>query len=121
MHIIRDHPDWGGGGMTLDGVGSYVSVRSSLKIFHEHNILIVKEEADTSLLNQSYNQHVAICDKINVWSFLDLILQRLPVICQWTLIVVCITGFLTTGSTNAWITSFKLVNLHPHLCMPFED
>jgi hypothetical protein len=28
--------------------------------------MIVKEEEDTSLLNQSYDQYAAMCDKINV-------------------------------------------------------
>jgi hypothetical protein len=72
MSVIRDHPNWWVC-MTLDGFGSRVSVQSALKKIHDHKILIVKEEVDTSLLNQSYDQHVATCDKINVRTFLDII------------------------------------------------
>jgi hypothetical protein len=92
MSVIRDHPNWWVC-MTLDGCGSHVSVHSVLNIFHDHKIMIVKEEADRSLLNQSYDQRVATCDKINVRTFLDLIRRRLPGICQWTLIAACIAGF----------------------------
>jgi hypothetical protein len=120
MPVIRDHPNWWVC-TTLDGFGSHVSVHSALKIFHDHKIMIVKEEADTFLLNQSYDQHVATCDKINVRTFLDLIRRRLPVICQWNLIAACIAVFLSNASTGAWKTSFKRVNLHPHFRLSFED
>jgi hypothetical protein len=120
MPVIGDHPDWCVF-MTLDGFGSHVSVHIALKIFHDHNSMIVKDDANNSLLNQRYDQHVAICDNVNVRKFLDLVRRRLPVICQWTLIVACIAGFLTTGSTNAWKNSFKRVNLHLHFHVPFEE
>jgi hypothetical protein len=66
---IRDHPNWWVC-MILDGFGSHVSVHNALKI------LFVNEEADMSLLNQSYAQHVTACDNINVRTFLDLIRRR---------------------------------------------
>jgi hypothetical protein len=100
MPVIYDHPNWWVC-MTIDGFGSHVSVHIALKIFNDHHILIVKEEADISLLNQSYAQHVATCDKINVQTFLNLIRRRFPVICQWTLISACIAGFVSTASTDA--------------------
>jgi hypothetical protein len=65
MPAIHDNPNWWVC-MTLDGCGSHVSLHSALKIFHDHKIMIVKEEMETSLLNQSYDQHVVTCDKINV-------------------------------------------------------
>jgi hypothetical protein len=107
--------------MTLDGFGSHVSIHSALKIFHDYKIMIVKEKADASLLNQSYDQHVVTCDKINVHTFLDLIRRRLPVICQWTLIAACIAGFMSTALADARKTSFKRANLHPHFRLSFED
>jgi hypothetical protein len=95
--VINDHTNWWVC-MTIDGYGSLFSVH--INIFHDHKIMIVKEEVDTSLLIQSYDKHVAMCDKINVRTFLDLIRRHLPVIYQLTMIVACIAGFISTNLTD---------------------
>jgi hypothetical protein len=71
-------------------------------------------------VNKIYDQDVAMCDKMNVHTLLDLIHRCFPGIFQWTLIVACISGFLYNASANAWKTSLKRANLHTHFRVSFE-
>jgi len=61
LDVIKDHPDWW---MTLtcDGFSSH-AVDKANEIFSKHKIKIVKEEGDTSQVNQSHDQKVAKKDK----------------------------------------------------------
>ena len=58
MPVIKDYPNWWVA-ITLDGFGSHVNVHSTQQIFSDHKILIIKEEGDTSHVNQAYDQQVA--------------------------------------------------------------
>ena len=73
---------------------------------------MVKEEGDTSAVNQPYDQSVAKADKANIRDLLDQIRFKLGVIDQWDLIGICCNA-LKKVSKDAWISSFKRVNLHP--------
>ena len=48
--------------ITLDGFGYHLE-GGDLKVFADHNILIVKEEGDTSQVCQDYDNEVAKSDK----------------------------------------------------------
>ena len=51
MPYICDHPDWWVV-VSLDGFGSHVNVHKAQEAFFTRKILILKEEGDTSHLNQ---------------------------------------------------------------------
>ena len=58
MPVIKDHPEWWVV-LSLDGFGSHVNVHSAQKVFYDHRIFVIKEEGDTSHVNQAYDQFVA--------------------------------------------------------------
>jgi hypothetical protein len=108
---VCDHPDWWVI-LTLDGFSSHLTVATALQVFHDHKIMIVKEEGDTSAVNQPYDQNVAKSDKRRIREFLDLVRLSRPMIDQSALVVVCVKA-LQKVSKQMWISSFTKVNLHP--------
>jgi uncharacterized protein YggL (DUF469 family) len=58
MPHICDYPDWWVI-VCLDGFGSHVIVHEAQEAFFQRKIMILKEEGDTSHLNQAYDQSVA--------------------------------------------------------------
>jgi hypothetical protein len=90
-------------------------VTASLEPSTAANITIIKEEGDTSQVNQAYNQSVAKEDKNVIRESLDILQshQKLVVIKQETIIAVCIDAFRNV-KPNALVESFKKVNHHPH-------
>ena len=62
MPVIKDHPSWLLV-FILDGFVCHFASPKALSIFYKHNILLVKEEGDTSHVNQIYDQEVAKHDK----------------------------------------------------------
>ena len=74
--------------------------------------MIVKEEGDTSAVNQPYDQHLEKSDKRCIHELLDLFHVLLKLVSQSDLIVICIKA-LKKVSAQMWIASFKKVNLHP--------
>jgi hypothetical protein len=113
MPHIKDHPDWQGCS-TLDGFSSHL-VAASLEPFTAANITIIKEEGDTSQVNQAYDQSMAKEDKKVIRESLGILQshQKLAVIKQETIIAMCIDA-LKKVKPNAWVESFKKVNQHPH-------
>ncbi len=63
---------------------------SALQVFNDLKIMIVKEEGDTSAVNQPYDQNIAKCDKRKIRELLDLYRFTLKIITQPDLIVICI-------------------------------
>jgi hypothetical protein len=104
----------------LDGFSSHLTVTSALQVFNHHKIMLVKEEGDTSAVNQPYDQHVAKSDKRSIRKLLDLFCCALKIISQSDLIVICVKA-LKTVSPPIWIASFKKVNLHPDHRISFID
>ena len=47
----------------MDGFGSHTRVGKALELMAEHLIWSVQEEADSSHVNQSYDNQVALTDK----------------------------------------------------------
>lgn len=58
MPVIKDHPEWWVV-LSMDGFGSHVNVNRAQQTFHDHRILVIKEEGDSSHVNQAYDQFVA--------------------------------------------------------------
>jgi hypothetical protein len=71
MPHIKDHPDWQVCS-TLNGFSSHL-VTAGLEPFTAANITIIKEEGDTSQVNQAYNQSVAKEDKMVIRESLDIL------------------------------------------------
>jgi hypothetical protein len=120
MPHIKDHPDWQVC-LTLDGFSSHL-VTAGLETFTAANITIIKEEGDTSQVNQACNQSVAKEDKKVIRESLDILRshQKLAVIKQETIIVVCIDAPRKV-KPNAWVESFKKMNQHPHFWVDFAQ
>ena len=73
--------------ITLDGFG-YNLEGDALKVFADHNILIVKEEGYTSQVCQAYDNEVVKSDKHHHRDFLNRIICDMPCIDKWTLIII---------------------------------
>ena len=86
-----------------------------------------KEEANTSALNQAYDQHIAKQDKLNIREKLDHVRMKksFTTINQMKLVVICISGLVSKEDPDqnkkAWIASFKKVNCHPCYRTPFKE
>ena len=116
-----DHPEWWFL-LTCDGFGSHVNVPEALEIFCANRILLVKEEGDSSQVNQSYDQSVAKQDKIEGRQFLDMVRTFISsVLDQYILVATVCQALNKIRKTTAWESSFKKVNLHPHFRLPFSD
>ena len=115
--VIRDHPDWWVI-LSLDGFGSHLGAEA-LIIFHNHKILVVKEEGDTSQVSQAYDQLVAKSDKRVLREFLDTYRSNVHrVVTQWDLILIA-NQALNKVPPSDWITSFHRVNLRPSTRVEF--
>ena len=119
MPHICEHPDcWVI--VSLDGFGSHVNVHKAQEAFFKQKIMILKEEGDTSHMNQAYVQSVAKNDKAGMQMNLDLIRPHKGVrLDQWYLIRKQIVA-LKKIKASAWIESFKKVNLHPRHRVSFD-
>ena len=73
--------------INLDGY-VYHFQDDTLKIFSDHEILIVKEEGDTSHVCQAYGKEVSLSNKRHHRSFLNGIRAEISMVDQWTLVIV---------------------------------
>ena len=119
MPYICEHPSWWVV-VCLDGFGSHVNVHEAQEVFYKRKILILKEEGDTSHINQAYDQSVAKNDKAGMQANLDLLRPHLRTrLDQWYLITIAIEA-LKQVKASAWIESFTKVNLHPRFRISFD-
>ena len=119
MPVIKDHEDWWCL-MSVDGFGSHLSP-AALEIFARFNILMIKEEGDTSHMCQAYDQEVARSDKRWTREILDA--YRLGVhgvLSQWELIL-GINAALNKADPKAWRRSHIRVNMCPSRMTSFAD
>ena len=120
QEVIRDHPDWWVL-LSLDGFGSHVNVLRTHEIFSRNKMLVIKEEGDTSQVNQAYDQQVAKDDKTHMRAAVDALSPALGMkMDQWYLIVIAIHA-QNRIKKESWIDSFKKVNMHPHTRVPFNE
>jgi hypothetical protein len=124
MPFIRDHPDWWVAEI-LDGFGAHFSSPEALKIYYEMKILQLKEEGDTSQVNQLYDQEPAKKDKVVLRSGVDMLRQAASVskgvLDQYALVNVGLMA-VRQGNENPemWVNAAKKVNLHPDFRRPFS-
>ena len=71
LQVVRDHPEWWFL-LSMDGFASHLNVREALEIFDQFKILLLKEEGDSSHVNQSYDQLVAKQDKLLTKTYLGM-------------------------------------------------
>ena len=113
MPVIKDHPNWWVC-LILDGYGSHVKNLLANAIFNELKILILKELADMSHVNQTFDQDVAIDDKKGMRECLGL--MRVQVndykgqIDQYSLVHAGLYAVRETG-VEVWNKSAEKVNL----------
>ena len=100
MPFIKANPDW----WVLeifDGCGSHVNNLEALDVREQRRIIAVKEEADSSHVNQACNKHVARSDKAFLRECLSQMRQAKSlnkgVVTQWNLVHVVLA---TIGETK---------------------
>jgi hypothetical protein len=125
MPYVADNPKWLMLGL-LDCFKSHKNVLSANELHSDHNIWSLKEESNSSHLNQGYNQLTAKSDKKNAVESLydqhrvqkwrcnrvnidqyDLVFTAMRIVCQ------C--------QSATWISLFQRVNLDPITRMSFQD
>jgi len=121
MPVIKDHPEWWVV-ISMDGFGSHVNVHRAQEIFSEHKILVIKEEGDTSQVNQAYDQQVAKADKAKMRQNLELVRRQLGgnKLDQWVLIQLAANAQAKV-ERQCWIQSHNNVNTNPKTRIPFAD
>ena len=62
MPVICENPNWWVCKI-IDGFGPHVSSEAAMQIYYDHKIVLLKEEGDSSHVNQAYDQEVAKSDK----------------------------------------------------------
>jgi hypothetical protein len=120
MPVIRDHPDWWVA-VSCDGFGSHVNVHAAHEIFSVNKIMVVKEEGDTSHVNQAYDQSVAKQDMTLMRQNLERVRRSLGFcIDQYYLIAIAIDAQKKVPK-RSWVESFVKVNMHPKHRVPFYE
>ena len=113
MEGIKEHKDWWVC-LSCDGFGSHLFAEA-YPILTKYLIMFLLEDGDTSQTNQAFDQMKAKEDKRNIRSLLDTQRRTSKLMNdQWTLIYACMAA-LQNSTSQAWIDSFKRVNLHPDL------
>jgi hypothetical protein len=120
MSVIKDHPDWWCH-LSLDGYGSHLKTEA-LTMFAKYNILVIKEEGDSSHLCQAYDQLVAKQGKRVTRSLLEgYRYSKHGVITQYELVIIANTAMNAPNSADAWRTSHIWVNMCPSQMIPFTE
>lgn len=109
----------------LDGFGAHLTSLEALRLRMTALILTIKEEGDSSSINQAYDKLVAKSDKMvqrRTLGFLRTIKNSNGFITQWDLIFCGLNAInITKKNPDIWINSFIAVNLHPRHQIPFAD
>ena len=90
------------------------------EIFAAHKILVMKEEADTSHVNQTYDHRFAKADQMYMRSALQSVAPTVGrLMNQWISIAIAIDA-QNCIKKEVWIDSFKKVNMYPHTRVSFD-
>ncbi len=123
MPFIKDNPQW----WVLevfDGFGSHTSGFRALEVRMNRKILSLKEEADSSHVNQAYDKFVAKSDKateVRTLSYLRTAKQlNRGVVDQWGLVHVGLAAVRET-KPETWTASFQACNMDPRNQLSFAD
>ena len=108
----------------LDGFGAHFGSHYAMLEREKHKIISLKEEGNSSHVNQAYDRLVAKNDKLEAASSLSLLrkfrFETGTVIDQWHLIHVVLNALRET-KRSTWETSFHACNLHPNTRVPFSE
>ena len=86
-----------------------------------HKILVIKEEGDTSNVNQACDQQVVKDDKTTIHAAVDELAPTLGIkINQWHSIFITIYA-QNQITKESWIDSFNKVNMHSQARVSFND
>ena len=120
--VDKHNPEW----WALKVLGGYLPHTTSLEAmlaYFRRRILLLKEEAESSHVNQTYDQKKAIEDKKNMREAAVMLRAAgsliLGVLDTWALML-CGLHAIRQSSPGAWIESAKKVNLHPFHRVSFE-
>jgi hypothetical protein len=123
MEIVRDNPQWWMLEI-LDGFGPHTLNLEAMQIRDNHKILCLKEEANSSHVNQTYDRNVAKGDKASArYSLANLRTWRQVTkgkIDQYHLLHVGL-GCVRDTKPSTWIHSFWQCNLDPRTAIPFVE
>ena len=124
MDVVKENPQWWCLEI-LDGFGAHLSNLPALRKRYNNRIITLKEEADSSSINQAYDKLVAKMDKqvqrLNL-GWLRGTKRNLNALCdQWDLVHCGLAAICwTTAHPECWINSFIAVNLHPKYQLSFQ-
>jgi hypothetical protein len=108
----------------VDGFGPHTSSPAAMKIYADSKIMLLKEEADSSQVNQSYDQETARNDKRVGRACLELLRRTKSIssgiVDQWGLVHVGLAS-LRECTREIWQNSFRRVNLDPTTRLSFPD
>ena len=121
--VVCDHPDWWVI-KTLDGFWVHVNCPEGLEIFHRYKVMLLKEEGDSSQVNQPFDRRVAKTGKVDMRWALGILRNSTNitkgVLTQWDLIHVGLAA-LRQCLPAAWISSFISCNLNPKHRKSFQE
>ncbi|KAJ1447819.1 hypothetical protein M885DRAFT_175856 [Pelagophyceae sp. CCMP2097] len=123
MPVICDNPDWWVP-LIVDGFGPHVSSVDAMKLFFNAKIMLIKEEADSSHVNHTYDQLVAKREKAGCREVLETLRRTRGVtkgvVDQWGLVHVGL-AVVRARPASAWAELFAKVNLDPLTRVGFPD
>ena len=121
--IVNANPQW----WVLevfDGFGPHTSSLSSMQMRFDNKILSLKEEGDSSHVNQAYDNFVAVADKKAKTESLGMLRGNIyvsrGVVCQWGMIHVGLYAIRAT-LPDTWTNSFHACNMDPRTSLSFPD
>ena len=124
MPFIEWNPQWWVVEI-LDGFGAHLNNYEALKMRADAKIISIKEEGDSSSINQAYDKQVARSDKQQQRKNLGYLRQlkgQNRFVDQWSLVHVGMAAVrYTKEHPELWVNSFIAVNLHPRHMLSFED
>ena len=107
------------------GFGSHCMNHTALEMRLDANIISIKEEGDSSSVNQAYDKEVTKTEKrvqCQSLAYLRQLKGSEKFIDKWSLIILGCAAFrYTRDHTTIWINSFRAVNLHSLYMLLFKD
>jgi len=120
IQVVKEHPDWPMM-LSMDGFGSHTRVGEALELMAEHLIWSVQEEADSSHVNQSYDNQVALTDKRVQKEVLSRVRGQLKTVMNQYHLIAAMAAPVSSFDGVIWSKSFQAVNMHPHHRLSKED
>ena len=125
LPIVRDNPQWWMIEI-FDGFGAHLNNLPALKKRVINKILSLKEEGDSSSINQAYDKNMAKEDKRIQRQALGVLRQETMycknLFCQWKLLICGLAAVRHSDRhPEIGIGSMIAVNLHPKHQIPFKE